>query len=401
MQVRSTFRPPVPVTGRAVASRGDTRVTVVTGPLVLVSQVVVSFLSVAASDPIGRGVTSFTVNHRHDGTVTGLAIVEFWIFGTNRHVVSIRRVAFMTGDTTGGTFRRHDNALVTDITVNVLRCGKVVVIGLRISSPAGIGVTGLTAGDHRQIDVTLLTIGRNHRVVVLIAGGTFTPESRIVTSETIGLRIDAGMAITTGSHIASSKDVVIGLGIGCPAGIGVAALAIGHGRQVAVTFLTAWRLGPGQKIVVRLPWSIGVTAFAAGILSTGDGPVTGGTADLCAGDIVKADIFVVLQKRAAGRPEGRVVTSSTAIFRHQGVVTDRAIETLVNTDHVMVLIFCVAGTPTGRGVAIFAVVDIGVDTVTQTTIHTELNHQVVTIARLTFNVTTVTAAVKSDGGVTA
>jgi hypothetical protein len=164
-------------------------------------------------------------------------------------------------------------------------------------------------------DTTVIIKARTDNLVVLIKRAAGTPEIGIVTGKTISFRIDAGVAAATSGHVASSKNVVIGLSINGPAVRSVAGGTIGYCRQFCVTLLTSQSRVQIKLVVVCLPRSSAVAAFTLSILATGDGTVTGSTADLGSSHIIKTDIIVVLQQRTASGPEVGVVTGSTAIGR--------------------------------------------------------------------------------------
>lgn len=168
VQVRRTGWPPITVTGGTLARWNDAGVTVTTGCSTGRDQIVVSGLGIGINTPRGRGVTRLAVINHGNRRVTGHTIVKLWVLCPHRIVVSGRRITLVTGDTTGRTGHRHDNAFVTEVTIDVLCCCVIVVIGPRISSPAGIAVTGFAAGDNRQAGVTILTTGRSDDRVVLI-----------------------------------------------------------------------------------------------------------------------------------------------------------------------------------------------------------------------------------------
>jgi hypothetical protein len=157
-----------------------------------------------------------------------------------------------------------------------------------------------------------------------------------------------------------------------------------------MTLLTG-QIGVGiELIMVRLTRSISVTAFALSVLATGNGTVTGSTANFRTGYIIEANIIVVLQQRAASSPEVSIVTGGTAIGRGQSFVTNRAIEALINPNHVVVLITGITGAPADRTVTIFTTVDISTGSVTEAATHTELHHVMVWLTSITGNMTAIT-----------
>ena len=358
----------------------------VTGDIGTAGDIVVTRPGVCIGAP--AAVTALAIFHHSDIAVAALTIGELRILSTNGDVVSISGIAFVTGHTTGGTFGRHNDTGVTAVAVDVIgRIGcEAVMITTWTIDP--IGVTAFAVSHHRQRNVASLTIfSDGSDIVVLSAGRTFNPEAGIVTGEAVVLRIDGGVATGAEAQIAVGNAVVIGFGIDSPAAGVVTAFTAADLRQVSVTGLTAQLGVDRQLIVVRLTWRKSVAAFALGVLIAADGAVTTGTGNA---GTRQTDHVVVLADGAADTPEISVVTGLTAVLGDQGVVTDRAIEILIHPHAVVVLVNRRTLNPAGRGVAIFAAVNIGAGTVTDAAVHAELDHGVVTGAGVAAHVAAVT-----------